>query len=140
MSRNKGKNLDIRLRNKGNKKKDIIVKNKEKLRINGTEDAENNTVGHIRLENDGNVLTHIFVKEEYRLNGIATETISYWINWCKNDGFENAFIVQVVNGTIDNIIKFNISNKVEKIDEGEAPVDVRPDNHSFSTQSFRIQL
>lgn len=91
---------------------------------------ENNKIGNIILDDvQHNVLTHIFVKDEYRGNGLSRNMIKMWLRECYDDkGYSEAYIVGIRSNAVVHVIKTLNRYKCEKVEITDVPGNIKLGN------------
>lgn len=96
-------------------------------------------VGSIKVENGGNVLTHITVDEDKRGQGYSRKIINGWLEKCKSEEFSDAYVIMVNHDAIRHVLETLTEYECSKISPRNVPVEVRPGPH-ISDLSYHISL
>lgn len=100
---------------------------------------DNQRVGALMTKNGGNVLTNIRIEEDKTGNGYGRSAMTTWADKCKNNGFENAYVVNVNHKATAHILDTFDGYETEKVDPRDVPINVKSGVH-ISDICYRIIL
>ena len=97
-------------------------------------------VGAIRLDKEQpNVLTHIQIEEDERGKGYARDAVEAWLQQCDNDGFEEAYVINVNHAATEHIFETLQHYDASEVLPRSVPADTTSGPH-ISSLCYRIDL